>query len=779
MLQTRRPLLAAAAAFFALLPAGVLCVDAQVADRWDPPSGAPITIRDSGVGDLWPMHGAVVPVPSGSGHNPDAVEIWIIGIDPANAGKAVYVLTPGGVPAGRIQMVSSKFPAPLVDPVNDHLSCSGHTLMADGTFFVAGGWNVGSMPTEYGTDYAMTFDPGVGGRSRVAQRISPAMAGAGPLGTSKRWYPTCTSLADGRILVTGGFEEVGPAYNHSVEAYAPGSGWQVLSSDGASPTDLFTWDYPHVYQLPQNVGGFDLLIQGRAGGHPFLMSSDPGAPARWGSFSNPTRPGGTGDIGSSGTLLPLRLNNGEWGYSNGSTLLAGGAHDLSIASHLDVYDPSSNQWQATRVMSIGGQEVARQYCDTVLLPDGQVLVLGGRSTTDYEVEHAQYVNPRNGFSITHGANPSPELRGYHSVALLLPDGRVFLASGHYNMTWSDASMQFHRNFRYYYPAYLSAASRPVLTSAPANVGYGSSFNVGFTGGPLSEVVLLRLGSMTHAFDCNQRYIQLALTSQSGTGAVVQGPPNDRTAPPGYYMLFALDSARTPSIAKIVHVSSIGGGGGALPSPWQQSDIGTVGVAGSATYASGMFAVSGSGSDIWGTADGFHFVYRSMTGDGEIAARVTDPGAGGSWVKSGVMIRENLSAGSANAATFLTPGNGIDFQRRKVAGGPSTYTAGPMVGPPQWVKLVRRGDTFTGYNSADGTTWTQAGTDTIPMAATVYAGLAVSSLDDGALNTATFDSTSLTAGGSGVRSGGGGGGGCGATGLEWLALALFRLLRNRR
>lgn len=238
----------------------------------------------------------------------------------------------------------------------------------------------------------------------------------------------------------------------------------------------------------------------------------------------------------------------------------------------------------------------------------------------------------------------------------------------------------------------------------------------------------------------------------------------------------------------------GGGGGGLPSPWQQADVGSVGVAGNATYSNGTFTVSGSGSDIWGSADGFHFVYRTLTGDGEIVARVTDPGAGGSWIKSGVMIREDLSAGSANAATFLTPGNGIDFQRRKVAGGPSTYTAGPMVGAPQWVRLVRSGDTFTSYNSADGTTWTQVGVDTIPMASSVYAGLAVSSLNNSSLTTATMDSSTLTAsggGGGGSRPSGAGSGrgkgSCGigtATGVSicspflLVSIVLWSLIRRR-
>jgi hypothetical protein len=86
------------------------------------------------------------------------------------------------------------------------------------------------------------------------------------------------------------------------------------------------------------------------------------------------------------------------------------------------------------------------------------------------------------------------------------------------------------------------------------IGYGASFEVAFSGGPISEGVLIGLGSMTHAFDANQRYVQLALAAPpSATGAVVIGPPDRQTAPPGHYMLFVLDQARVPSIARIVHL----------------------------------------------------------------------------------------------------------------------------------------------------------------------------------------------------------------------------------
>jgi hypothetical protein len=149
-------------------------------------------------------------------------------------------------------------------------------------------------------------------------------------------------------------------------------------------------------------------------------------------------------------------------------------------------------------------------------------------------------------------------------------------------------------------------------------------------------------------------------------------------------------------------------------------------------------VKGAGADIWNTADAFQYVYQSMTGDGVVIARVATVSSTNAWVKAGVMIRETLDPGSTQALMLVSYTKGLAFQRRTATGGISTNTAGAMVGAPYWVKLERIGNTFNAYSSPDGTTWTLVGTDTIPMATTVYVGLAVSSHVSGTLATATFD-----------------------------------------
>jgi regulation of enolase protein 1 (concanavalin A-like superfamily) len=182
---------------------------------------------------------------------------------------------------------------------------------------------------------------------------------------------------------------------------------------------------------------------------------------------------------------------------------------------------------------------------------------------------------------------------------------------------------------------------------------------------------------------------------------------------------------------------------ALPSPWTQGDVGSVGLPGSAIYSSGVYTVQGSGSNIWGKADSFHYVYQSLKGDGQIIARVvgvgnTDPGA-----KAGVMIRETLAAGSKQATVDVTSANGVEFLRRTTDKGNNITTATTASGAaPYWVKLVRQGSTFSGYVSTDGVTWKLLGTASISMAQTVYIGLAVTSHNNSALNTSAFDNVKV-------------------------------------
>ena len=114
----------------------------------------------------------------------------------------------------------------------------------------------------------------------------------------------------------------------------------------------------------------------------------------------------------------------------------------------------------------------------------------------------------------------------------------------------------------------------------------------------------------------------------------------------------------------------------------------------------------------------------------------------SWVKAGVMIRESLTAASRHALMLVSAAKGVAFQRREATGGTSVNTAGSTATAPRWVKLTRSSNTFTAYESADGSHWTQVGADTISMATSVFVGLAVTSHSTSASAMCTFDNVSI-------------------------------------
>jgi phosphatidylserine/phosphatidylglycerophosphate/cardiolipin synthase-like enzyme len=210
----------------------------------------------------------------------------------------------------------------------------------------------------------------------------------------------------------------------------------------------------------------------------------------------------------------------------------------------------------------------------------------------------------------------------------------------------------------------------------------------------------------------------------------------------YWKIVSRTMANVSATSVTGHFTTAGGSGGgtvggALPSGWAQRDIGTVGAAGSAGFTSGTFTVKGSGSDIWNAADEFRFVYKTLTGDGSITARVESISNANSWSKAGVMMRETLTPGSKHASMVVSAAKGLAFQRRVKTNGTSASTAGAAAKAPYWVRITRSGATFSAFQSTNGSSWTPLGSVTMNMVATIYVGLAVTSHADGAIATGMF------------------------------------------
>lgn len=194
------------------------------------------------------------------------------------------------------------------------------------------------------------------------------------------------------------------------------------------------------------------------------------------------------------------------------------------------------------------------------------------------------------------------------------------------------------------------------------------------------------------------------------------------------------------LAFVGTVFASGASAQAVPSPWVAADIGAPAVAGSTTYASGVFTVRAAGTDIWGTSDQFRFVYQPITGDAEVIARVDSVTNADPWSKAGVMIRSSLSPGSAHGLVLVSSGKGTAFQRRTASGGVSTYTLGPSA--PRWVRAIRQGTKVTAFTSTDGQTWSRIGSDTIALGSVAYLGLAVTSHNPSALTTAGLSNVTV-------------------------------------
>ena len=434
----------------------------------------------------------------------------------------------------------------LYEDLGKQPACAGHTLLSDGRLFVVGGtdWGHGT-----GLEWAVTYN-GAGFRL-----IPEPMIGVGedPVLGPIRWYPAVTRLADSRILVTAGsskFTQWPFVKNLSVEAYDPASSsWELVSAHDDAPPEIFNRDYTHVFQLPEAMETHDILMFGEYG-FPVFLSTLSGS---WNVMEDrrPHDPGEfplTPNHGASSLLLPIRVVNGEWGYANGSVLMAGGEAGSSYEHHVDIFDPASHEWKNRIDMT-----TRRHHPSTVLLPDGRILIVAGHShqTAPEVLGSAQLIDPADGFSMSFGQSNYTEVRGYHTVTVLLPDGRVLVGSGNPG----DLAGHERTDFRYYYPDYMSE-SQPVILErqAPGILEYGKRYEIPWVSEkPISEVVVIGLGSMTHSVDMNQRYVQLRVLGGDENSTSFLAPPDSSIAPAGHYMLFILDENRTPSVAKIVQI----------------------------------------------------------------------------------------------------------------------------------------------------------------------------------------------------------------------------------
>lgn len=308
--------------------------------------------------------------------------------------------------------------------------------------------------------------------------------------------------------------------------------------------------------------------------------------------------------------------------------------------------------------------------------------------------------------------------------------------------------------------FVSNSGPPLAPCGESVVGAGTGVPRGLANGLVAsagnaEVALNWAGSDTAGY-----YNVKRSTSPSGPFVTIAAPVAlgylDTEASNGAVYTYVVSAVNSYGESANSAVAGAVPSATSLPPLWMDADVGVavlwdgdagdVGFPGGASYASGDYTVSGSGIDIWNEADSCHFAFRAVSGDCTLVARVASfANAGGNldpWAKAGLMIRDSLNQDAANALIAITGGNGSIFSWRPSAGQPSSSASGGGIAP-YWVKLTRAGNLLTGYVSAEGESWTEVGSQTVPMASDVFAGLAVTAHNNTQLDTAVFGGVSAT------------------------------------
>jgi hypothetical protein len=522
------------------------------------------------------IHAALVPT------EPDGVVVYFGDWTGGEGGVGVQEVT-----HTRLHHLGAGHPAPIeplsgadVLPSTD-VFCGGQAFLADGRLLAAGG-TFGWADSHEGI-HAPHYD---GERAcwmylPRAQRWVPVadlnfQPGSHSIGGG-RWYPTLVTLANGEVFAVGGHPAADDYYptnvgdaakrhnNNTPERYSAGSNsWTLMTADITAP-DGFAYatdGYPRFHLLPDGMLFSDTA--GKDSGDGALSKQrvfDPFA----GVWTGPDIGGldvlpGTYDRGSAATSVLLPLLPPLYR----ARILACNS-DHPTAFRIDVDD--SPTWVPTVPRTIDAAKRNRENACATILPTGQVLVTGGwpggsgaddldAATREPELytpgidwDAGDFSNSGDEEWIT-VADPAPNRRGYHSTALLLPDGRVW----HGGSTTSAEPL--NKEIDLYAPDYVDAAGRPEITSAPTNIGYQTTFQVVTPqADSIARVALLRCGSITHGFNTDQRYVGLTFSVTDGNMLSVAAPPNGSVAPPGYYMLWLIDEAGRPcERASFVRVS---------------------------------------------------------------------------------------------------------------------------------------------------------------------------------------------------------------------------------
>jgi galactose oxidase len=407
------------------------------------------------------------------------------------------------------------------DGTKVNLFCSGHAFLPDGRLLVVGG----HLTDGDGLDQACVYDY----RSNTWTAL--------PVMNKRRWYPTATALSDGTVLVSSGsYVENGVTIIDDVPQIWDGHQWKPLASFIGLPL------YPRMHLAPDG----QVFMSGTNAKTYLLDTSGSGA------WTPLPEPGGLRRNGER-QYAPSVM------YDAGKVIYIGGGNDQgsdlpTAATEIIDLDADHPAWQEATPMLF-----RRRQHNATLLPDGSVLVTGGTEGPGFNdlspgkpVHLAELWDPATNKWKQLAAEDVD--RCYHGTTVLLPDARVLSAGGGEFMVGNQPNnpRDSHRNGQIYHPPYLFQGPRPVITSAPTETEHGKTFHLEVSGPDIGKVTWIRLPSVTHAFDENQR-INVLQFSSDARGLTITAPERPEICPPGHYMLFVLSKAGVPSVARIMRI----------------------------------------------------------------------------------------------------------------------------------------------------------------------------------------------------------------------------------
>jgi galactose oxidase len=408
--------------------------------------------------------------------------------------------------------------------------CPGISALADGRILVTGGNDSGKTSI---------YDP-----KTDAWTTGPTMK-------TPRGYQASATLSDGRVFTIGGSWSGGHGGQNGLphkagEVWSASSGWTALP--GADVVPMLTNDTnPNGDYRKDNHA----WLFGWSGGKVF--QAGPSKKMNWYGTS------GSGSVTAAGTRGDDgdAMNGNAIMYDTGKILTLGGAPNYeqnAATANAYIVNINGSTVSTRKVASMGN---TRSFANSVVLPDGKVVVMGGQNFAVPFSDNTAVLTAEMWDPVSEQFSPMASAtvpRTYHSVGLLMPDGRVFSGGGGLCGTGCSTN---HFNGQIFTPPYLldengKAASRPSITGAPTTAANGAKITVQ-TNRDVTAFSIIRMGTATHSVDTDQRRLSLVPTPAAGGGYELTIPSDPGIALPGYWMLFAMDAKGVPSIAKTIKI----------------------------------------------------------------------------------------------------------------------------------------------------------------------------------------------------------------------------------